>query len=282
MGRGVGGIAAATTAAAATGWTARVPWADAAWWEAIVARTAPWPPGSTTSPWCAVITRPGGAQNSFCPAGAPSPWLLWLPIAIGLALVVLPPLWRRVRIGVTLVHELGHAAAGILVGRRFTGFVIRGDMSGHAVTVGKRRGPGLALTTWAGYPMPALVGAGLVWVALAGWAPLLLLAVAAGCVVTLPFVRSWTTAGVTLAVGIAAGALWWWRSDVRAGVVVLVVAAVLILGAWRHWAAVARSPRGSDPAALAKQTGWPGWFWVGTQFLAIAGATALAGWLLWR
>ncbi|OJX97083.1 MAG: hypothetical protein BGO96_02730 [Micrococcales bacterium 73-15] len=208
--------------------------------------------------------------------------MLWLPVALGVALVAIPPLWRLVRIGVTLVHELGHAVVGVLVGRRFTGFVVRGDMSGHAVTVGKRRGPGLALTTWAGYPMPALVGAGLVWVALAGWAPLLLLLVALGCVVTLPFVRSWTTAGVTLLVGLAAGALWWWRSDARSVTVVLVVAAVLVLGAWRHWAAVAPSPRGSDPAELARQTGWPGWFWVGTQLVVIAAATALAGWLLWR
>ncbi|WP_454299568.1 hypothetical protein [Salana multivorans] len=36
------------------------------------------------------------------------------------------------------------------------------------------------------------------------------------------------------------------------------------------------------PGGLARQTGWPGWFWVGTQLLVIAAATALAGWLLWR
>ena len=256
-----------------------LPWADAAWWQAIIERTAPGSGADAGAGWCAVVPAAG---ERFCADGAPPAWVLWLPVAIGLVLVVVPPLWRLVRIGVTFVHELGHAGVGVLVGRRFTGFVIRGDMSGHAVTVGRRRGPGLALTTWAGYPMPALVGAGLVWVALAGWAPLLLLVMAAGCLLTLPFVRSWTTAGVTLAVGAAAGALWWWRSDARTATVVLAVAAVLILGAWRHWAAVARSPRGSDPAELARQTGWPGWFWVGTQLLVIAAATTLAGWLLWR
>ncbi|WP_281860699.1 M50 family metallopeptidase [Salana multivorans] len=255
-----------------------LPWADAAWWRAVVERTAPDADGPASG-WCAGARLSG---DTFCPDGAAPAWVLWLPVALGVALVAIPPLWRLVRIGVTLVHELGHAVVGVLVGRRFTGFVVRGDMSGHAVTVGKRRGPGLALTTWAGYPMPALVGAGLVWVALAGWAPLLLLLVALGCVVTLPFVRSWTTAGVTLLVGLAAGALWWWRSDARSVTVVLVVAAVLVLGAWRHWAAVAPSPRGSDPAELARQTGWPGWFWVGTQLVVIAAATALAGWLLWR
>ena len=74
------------------------------------------------------------------------------------------------RLAVTLVHELGHALVGLAVGRRFTGFVLRGDMSGHAVTVGPARGPGRVLSTWAGYPAPAVVGAALVWAAGRGWA----------------------------------------------------------------------------------------------------------------
>ena len=50
------------------------------------------------------------------------------------------------------------------------GFVVRGDMSGHAVTVGPARGIGRIATTWAGYPAPAVVGAATVWVAGRGWA----------------------------------------------------------------------------------------------------------------
>ena len=81
-----------------------------------------------------------------------------------------PPHWQPsstrcgevLRLGVTLVHELGHAFVGMLVGRRFTGFVLRGDMSGHAVTVGPPRGIGRLVTTWAGYPMPGVVALGLV------------------------------------------------------------------------------------------------------------------------
>ena len=59
-------------------------------------------------------------------------------LAAALAALV-DPLWRVLRLRVTLVHELGHAFVGMLVGRRFTGFVLRGDMSGHAVTVGPPR-----------------------------------------------------------------------------------------------------------------------------------------------
>jgi len=57
-------------------------------------------------------------------------------LVAALVAVAFEPLWRIVRLVVTLVHELGHASVGILAGRRFTGFVLRGDMSGHAVTVG--------------------------------------------------------------------------------------------------------------------------------------------------
>ena len=38
---------------------------------------------------------------------------------------------------------------------------------------------------------------------------------------------------------------------------------------------------GMTPAELARQTGWPGWFWVATHFVTIAAATAGAGWLVW-
>lgn len=50
-----------------------------------------------------------------------------LALAAALAVVAVPPLWRVLRVVVTLVHELGHAVVGILCGRRFTGFVLRAD-----------------------------------------------------------------------------------------------------------------------------------------------------------
>ena len=83
---------------------------------------------------------------------------VWTVLAGSLLVVAVEPLWRVLRIAVTLVHELGHAVVGMAVGRRFTGFVLRGDMSGHAVTVGRARGFGRVVSTWAGYPAPAVVG----------------------------------------------------------------------------------------------------------------------------
>lgn len=247
-------------------WLARLalPWSIASWWQPILDRTRPAADGWASSAPLSTATFSVG------PLTGPA---VWVALGIGLAAVVIPPVWRATRIVVTFVHELGHAVVGMLMGRRFTGFVVRSDMSGHAVTVGKRRGFGMIATTWAGYPAPALVAWGLVWAAQSGWAPAVLGVAALGCVFSLVFVRSWATAGTTLVLGLAAGALWWWRDDARSAAVLLAVAVVLLLGAWRHVFAVAGAPKGSDPAELARITPLPGWFWVGTQMLAIAGAS---------
>ncbi len=118
-----------------------------------------------------------------------------------LAVVLVPTIWLQLRIAVTLVHELGHAIIGIAFGRRFTGFVVRGDMSGHAVTVGPARGIGRIATTWAGYPMPALVGLLMVWSATTGYAAALLFACLLTLVVVLVFVRSAGTLATVAAAG---------------------------------------------------------------------------------
>jgi hypothetical protein len=199
--------------------------------------------------------------------------------ALVVALVVLfvPPVWSVLRLAVTLVHELGHALVGMAVGRRFTGFVLRGDMSGHAVTVGPARGAGRALTTWAGYPAPALVGAATVWVAGRGWAAPTLTATLAVLLVALVRVRSLLTGVVVLAALAGTGALWWWRDDQLQATVLVALGAVLLVGAWRHVASVARSrDRGSDPAVLASLTHVPKPLWTGSFVLVCAGASLFA------
>lgn len=99
---------------------------------------------------------------------------LWPALVILLLTLAWPPAHRWGRTLVTVVHEAGHAAVGILVGRRFWGFVVSKDLSGHAVTAGKPRGLGRVLTTWASYPAPALLGAAVVAAALRGWSGVVL------------------------------------------------------------------------------------------------------------
>ncbi len=164
--------------------------------------------------------------------------LLAALVAVGVG-----PVWSVLRLGVTLVHELGHAGVGVLCGRRFAGFVLRGDMSGHAVTVGPAKGAGRVATTWAGYPAPAVVGAAAVALAVRGWAPTLLAAVLVVLVVAVLRVRSVLTAGVVLAVGAPPRWLWWSGAPTVQAQVLVGSGVVLVVGAWRHLGAVAASRR---------------------------------------
>lgn len=200
----------------------------------------------------------------------------WVALVLGVvaALVLLPGLWRRVRVIVTAVHELGHAAVGVVAGRRFTGLVLRRDMSGHAVTVGRSRGLGIVASTWAGYPAPALVGAGLGRLAEAGWAAPTLAGLAVALAATLVRARSLYTAVVVAALAAVCAGLWWWAPADVHGAIVLGLGCFLVAGAWRHLAAVVvdHSP-GADPAVLARLTRVPAPAWMASFAVVLAGAT---------
>ncbi|MGM0384662.1 MAG: M50 family metallopeptidase [Actinomycetota bacterium] len=193
---------------------------------------------------------------------------------LALLALLVPTAWRWTRIAVTVVHELGHAVVGLAAGRRFTGLVLRPDMSGHTVTVGRARGFGLAASTWAGYPAPALVGAAVAWLALEGWAPPLL---AVGTVLTLlglTRARSLYTGAVMLTLGGGLGALWWWGEAQLQGAVLFGMGLFLLAGAWRHLLAVASRPGwDSDPGILARLTHIPRVVWVVSHAVVIGAAT---------
>lgn len=217
--------------------------------------------------------------DRLSPAG-PAPdlegWVLVAVLAVGCIAATWWPAWRTLRLGVTLVHELGHALVGMACGRRFTGFVLRSDMSGHAVTVGPARGAGMVATTWAGYPAPGVVGAAVVLLATVGWSAPALSVVLVGLLAALTRVRSALTGLVVLTVTAATGALWWWRDDALQQQVLVGVGVLLLIGAWRHLATLLPRPEpASDPGALARVTGVPALLWVASFALVLAGATWL-------
>jgi hypothetical protein len=199
---------------------------------------------------------------------------LWTVLALVLVVVGVPALWLRSRVVVTVVHELGHGLVGMLFGRRFTGLVLRGDMSGHAVTVGPARGAGRVLSTWAGYPAPALVGAFAVHASGAGWAPPALAATGLVLLACLVRVRSLYTAAVMVVLTVVTGLVWWQGGARLQGAVVLGVGASLLVGAWRHLGAVvARPSPGSDPGVLARLTHLPAWTWNAGYVVVLAAAS---------
>ncbi len=239
------------------------------WWEEISARLTPAVPGAAATDLSrAMVTA----------------------VLIGVVIAIVPRAWRLARMGVTLVHELGHALVGVLTGRRFTGFVVRGDASGHAVTVGPERGLGRVLTTWAGYPAPGIVGALMVWAASRGYAAPLLAIVLVTLLVAVPRIRSLGTGAVTVIAGALTGALWWWGPPDRQAQLVTVAGVLLIVGAWRHLGAVTLPDRRrgagrgrdltSDPAVLARLTGLPRFGWVLSFALVLGVSTWVAALLL--
>ncbi|HVV09037.1 M50 family metallopeptidase [Amycolatopsis sp.] len=114
----------------------------------------------------------------------PTVWVPFVTGGLALLLVLSGSPWRLARNVVTIVHEAGHGLIAVLVGRRLQGIQLHSDTSGVTLSRGKPTGPGMALTSLAGYPAPGLLGlafAGLVAAnritVLLGLAALLLLGV---------------------------------------------------------------------------------------------------------
>ena len=141
-------------------------------------------------------------------------------------------------------------------GRRFTGFVLRGDMSGHAVTVGPARGLGRVLTTWAGYPAPAVVGRGRGRGSPCAAGPRRCSPASSRCSSPPPCGSApGSPPSSSASPLVAAGALWWAGPPQLQAQVVVAVGLVLIVGAWRHLGAVLAAPR---PRGRATPGCWPG------------------------
>jgi hypothetical protein len=181
-----------------------------------------------------------------------------------LALLLVVVAWPKVRLGVTVVHEAGHALIAVLVGRRLSGIRLHSDTSGLTVSRGRARGPGMVLMLAAGYLAPALLGVlaaflladgrgvGLLW---------LLVLLLAGLVV---WVRNAYGLLVLLVIGGGLFALTWWGSATAQSVAAYLVAWVLLLAAPRPLLELlgrGRGSRTSDPAQLAQLTHVPAVIW---------------------
>lgn len=231
------------------------------------------PLGAATAVLAAIVARIAASS----PAPAP---LDDLVVALLVALAVAwHPLWRRLRHGITIVHEAGHGFAATLTRRRLAGIRLHSDTSGLTVSVGRPRGPGMVLTLAAGYPAPCAAGVLAAWAvgaghaALALWAALLLLAL------VLVQIRNWFGLWTVLVSAALVGAATWWLGPIWRMRIGLALAALLLLGGLRATCELVpsrrRERRGtSDADQLARITVLPGGAW--TAAFVLAGLVALA------
>lgn len=217
---------------------------------------------------------------------APPSWLVGASSIAALLIVANVSTWHLTRNVITIAHEGGHALVSLLTGRRLDGIRLHADTSGVTYSRGKRTGPGIVLTSAAGYVAPSLLGAGAA-VLLASrhltamlWLTLVLLAAT--------FLAIRNAFGV-LAVGIAAAAVvavTMYTSATVQAVFGYTTAWFLLLGGVRpvfELGTDRRRSRGgsSDADHLARLTGLPGGLWVAFFGLVAMAALALGVRLLW-
>ena len=231
--------------------------------------------------------------------GAPPGWVIGASAAVALLVVVSPRLWRLTRIVITIAHEGGHAVASLLSGRRLDGIRLHADTSGETVSRGKRSGPGIVVTAFAGYVSPPLLGAGAAALLAAHRVTLLLSLFLLLLVVTLLMVRNWYGMLAVLVTGGSLFAVSWLAGPALRAAFAYGVVWFLLFGGLRPVAELARTRTGgvrlppgrrlaagraatgvSDADQLAALTRIPRGLWVALFALVAAGALVLGARLL--
>jgi hypothetical protein len=224
---------------------------------------------------------PGLWQQVFGDQARPPSVMILITAAIALALVVENFLWRAARNVITIVHEAGHALVAVLVGRRLSGIRLHSDTSGVTVSRGRSYGPGMVCTALAGYVAPSLLGLGFAALLGAGRVSVLLMSCAVLLFGVLIMIRNVVGALIVVATGAVLFAVSWFvPDDVQAGFAYLITWFLLLGGVRPVWELQSKRRRGqaedSDADQLARLTGAPGFFWVGTFAMINLGALLVA------
>jgi hypothetical protein len=193
--------------------------------------------------------------------------------------------WPVARTVVTIAHEGGHALAAVVTGRRLHSVRVLHSSAGVTVTAGSPRGPGIVVTSLAGYLAAPLLGLGGAALLASGHLTAVLLLSLAGLAGLAFAVRN---AYGLLAVGVtgaAIAAVLWQRSAVLAALLGYAITWLLLIGGVRPVLELRRDRRrrrgpSNDADQLARLTGLPGGLWTGVFGLIALGALGLGGWLL--
>jgi Peptidase M50B-like len=224
-------------------------------------------------------------QRALATQPLPPLWLVLASGAVALAAVASPRAWRVARIVVTIVHESGHALVALATGRRLAGVRLYRSTAGVTESAGKATGPGIVLTSAAGYPAPPLLGLGAAALLSAGHLTALLLlslVLLAGLLIAIRnaygMLAVLVTGGAIAAVSLLAAPV------VQAGFG-YVMTWFLLLGGVRPVIELQGERRGgtrrTDADQLARLTRVPGAVWVMIfGLLAVAALAVSARWLV--
>lgn len=247
--------AAPTAAAAAAG-----DYLAGTWWQRIVA----------------------GFGHAPVPVVTGSELLVVLGVAV--ALSVPRASWRYFGLLATVTHELGHAFAALLSGQRLGGIRLSLDHSG--TTTSYSRSPlAAAWSTFWGYPVPAVVGAAMVWSGFNGWGPAAMSVGTLLLVASFLFLRNGVGVLITAAAVLAAVLLVLYVPPAFTGHVMIGLGLALLVAAVRDLGklvAVHARHRGrlstSDAYLLSRSTPLPAFVWIGL----FAAVIAAACWTAWQ
>ncbi|PRY68563.1 peptidase M50B-like protein [Glaciihabitans tibetensis] len=211
------------------------------------------------------------------------PTAVMVALLVGAAALSLPRFsWQYFGLFTTLVHELGHAFAALLSGRRVSGIRIHRNHAGSARTVG-RGVLGTVISGFFGYPTPALVGAVLFWCVLTGYQNVALVAGTVVVALTLLFIRNWFGALVVVISGATSAAIWLYGSPTVQGYTLLVVGVALMVGSVRAFVGVVsvhtsrrRELASSDAYLLYQRTRIPSPIWLLLMAAVIGGSLYFA------
>jgi hypothetical protein len=209
---------------------------------------------------------------------------LALVVLLAVALSLPRTTWRYFGLLATVTHELGHAFAALMTGQRLGGIRLSLDHSGTTTTYSRRPLAAVWSTFW-GYPVPAVVGAAMVWSGFSGWGPA---AMSVGTLILLAsflFLRNGIGLLITAGAVLAAVLLVLFVPPDFNGHVMIVLGLALLVAAVRDLAKLGNVHlrhrnrlATSDAHLLARATHIPAAVWI-ALFAAVVGG---AWWLAWQ
>lgn len=242
--------------------------------------------GADTAPGYLAATWWDRIVAGFTQSPLPQVTAAELAVVVLLAVAVSLPraTWRYFGLLATVTHELGHAFAALMTGQRLGGIRLSLDHSGTTTTYSRGGLPAVWSTFW-GYPVPAVVGAAMVWSGFNGWGPA---AMSVGTIMLLAsvlFLRNGTGLLITAAAVLTAAGLVLFVPPEFNGHVMIVLGLALLVAAVRdlgklldvHLRRRDRLPS-SDAYLLYRATRIPAPVWI----MLFAAVVAASWWFAWQ